>query len=84
MSTPALDFDAARRAVCMDAIYEIEALASALPGLVPRELDVNGVHFVVRGIAARLSDLSGVVMAGLDDDAESTISLRRKVGGSAA
>lgn len=84
MSTPALEFDTARRAVCMDATYEIEALAAALPGLVPKEMDVDGVHFVVRGIAARLVHLSGVLMDGLGDDAQSTANLRRKVEGSAA
>jgi hypothetical protein len=82
MSKPTTVFDAARRAVCLDAAYELEALALALPGLVPKEVD--GVHFVVRGIAARLVQLSGVVMAGLGDEAESTASLRGKVEGGAA
>ncbi|MBC7617877.1 MAG: hypothetical protein H7293_02605 [Candidatus Saccharibacteria bacterium] len=82
MSTPALDFDAARRAVCMDATYEIEALAAALPGLVPKE--VEGAYLVVRGIAARLVHLSGVVMAGLGDDAAETTDLQYSVSGSIA
>nr|WP_315243359.1 hypothetical protein [uncultured Albidiferax sp.] len=82
MSTPALEFDTARRALCMDATYEIEALAAALPGLVPKELDIDGVHFVVRGIAARLVHLSGVVMAGLGDDAADTSDLQYSVSGS--
>ena len=79
MSTPALEFDAARRAVCLDATYEIEALAALLPGLVPREVD--GAYLVVRGIAARLAHLSGVVMSGLNDDDASTVDLQYSVSG---
>ena len=82
MSTPALDFDAERRAVCLDATYEIEALAVLLPGLVTRE--VSGEYLVIRGIAARLVHLSGVVMSGLNDDAAETTDLQYSVSGSIA
>ena len=81
-ATPALDFDAARRAVCLDATYEIEVLAALLPGLVPR--DAEGTHLVVRGIAARLVHLSGVVMSGLNDEAADTTDLQYSVSGSIA
>lgn len=64
----------------MDAICEIEVLAGALPGLVPR--DAEGKHLAVRGIAARLVHLSGVIMAGLGDDAADTSDLQYSVSGS--
>lgn len=76
------NFDSARRAVCIDATYEIEALAAALPGLVPHDSD--GAHLVVRGICARLLRLSAVVMSGLCEDGVSVKDLQYKVSGGVA
>lgn len=83
MSTPALDFDEARRTVCLEAAYEIEALAEVLPGLVSSGGSDN-MHRIVRGISARLLSLSGVIMSGIGDESESTKKLQRRVSGGAA
>ncbi len=69
-----------RRMVCLEATWELEALANALPILVPVHLPC---HFVVRGIADRIRRLSSVVMDGLSDEADPLEDLERKVFGPA-
>ena len=72
-----------RLSICMDATYELEALANILPGLVPDIIEAEGAHYAVRGIADRIRRLSIVLMSGLDDEAETVKNLERKVFGAA-
>lgn len=70
----------ARHQVCMEAAWELEALAYVLP-----TVTANGDHealmsgFVVRGIASRYVTLANVLMAALFDEAETTADLERSV-----
>ena len=68
-----------RHMVCLEAAWELEALAFVLPGLVPNIDEAPGVHHAVRGIAGRLVVLSSVLMAALFDEAEKTKRLERKI-----
>jgi len=56
-----------RKMVCLEAAWELEALAFVLPGLVPNVVDCLGAHHSVRGIASRVKELANVLMAGLGD-----------------
>lgn len=69
----------ARHALCLEAAWELEALAYLLPDLVPNIDEAHGAYHAVRGIAGRIVDLSNVLMAALGDDAEKTHDLERKV-----
>lgn len=71
---------------CLEAAYELEALATRLPGLVPNIEEVHGVHYLVRGMAGRIQSLSRVLMAGLSDEIETVAALQSEVfvGGRAA
>lgn len=64
-----------RMMACLEAAWELDALARVLPGLVPR--DDQGMHLAVRGVAGRLLRLAHVLMSGLGDDAEPTEKLER-------
>lgn len=70
----------ARHDVCMEAVWELEALAYVLPQITsnsdPAALNSG---FVVRGIAGRYVTLASVLLAALFDDAETTIELARRV-----
>ena len=69
-----------RRMVCLEATWEIDAIARALPGLVQYDtVDDGHPHLLVRAMAGRLLRLSSVLMAALDDDAEETRELERVV-----
>lgn len=70
-----------RLSVCLDATYELEALANIMPGLVPNIMEAEGAHYAVRGIADRIRRLSIVLMGGLGDEVETVNSLERKVFG---
>lgn len=61
-----------RLTVCLTVAWELEALAVALPGMVPLDASHSGSYYVVRGMAGRLKQLAGVLMAGLGDSAEET------------
>ena len=63
--------------VCMEALWEMEVLAGMLPGLVP--VDEHDTHYAVRGVAARLRDLSRAAMSGLSDSVMETAELERRV-----
>lgn len=55
-----------RKRACLEAAWEIEAMAALLPTLDLAEQPVAALQ--LRGVAARLAQLAGVVMSGLDDD----------------
>ncbi len=71
---------AARFRVCIEAAWELEALALLLPKVTANsDEEATQSGFVVRGIAARIKELSGVLMAGLHDETETTAALERVV-----
>ena len=59
---------AERVGVCLQAVWEIDALAKTLPRLIPNTDETEGLHLTVRGIAARILQLNNAVLAGLGDD----------------
>ena len=56
-----------QRKVCLEAAWEIEALALLLPQVNLSEEPLASLQ--LRGLAARMAQLSGVVMAGLEGQA---------------
>ena len=70
----------ARQLVCLQAAWELDALADILPGIVS---DSFSAHLAVRGIAARICTLSQVLMSGLSDDLKTQAGLERDVFGAA-
>lgn len=76
---PGLSLSHARMMVCLEAAWEIDALARALPGQVPNIAECAEAGLVVRGIAGRLLRLSFVLMAGLGDDAQPTERLEKVI-----
>jgi hypothetical protein len=59
---------------CLEAVWEIDALARILPGQVPNIDECRGAHHVVRGIAGRLLRLTSLLMSGIGeggDDSDS-------------
>lgn len=69
----------ARYMVCLEAAWELEALAYVLPDLVPNVAEAHGASHAVRGIAGRLVDLANVLMAAVGDVAVTTVELERRV-----
>lgn len=74
----AVSLSPARHRACLEAAWEIEALARLLPDLALRNDDALPLQ--VRGVARRLGDLAGAVMSGLDDRAAVDRALCRSVG----
>jgi hypothetical protein len=70
---------AARSGLCLDATWEIEALALALPGLIPDTDENNAACLLVRGVAARIVQLNSAVMGGINDDLETVNRLHRVI-----
>lgn len=68
-----------RLMVCLESAWELEALASVLPGMVPNISEAHGAHHAVRGLSDRINRLSCVLMAGLHDDAATVETLERRV-----
>jgi hypothetical protein len=68
-----------RKRIAMEAVWELDALATVLPTVVPHIEEDQGPHYAVRGIAARLKVLSQVLMSALDDDATHPDELARKL-----
>ncbi len=66
-----------RKRACLEAAWEIEAMAALLPTLDLAEQPVAALQ--LRGLAARLAQLAGVVMSGLDDAAVTDLDLERLV-----
>lgn len=70
----------ARRQICLEAAWEIDALARVLPGLVPESEEHGlGPRLVFRGIAERLLSLAAVLAHGLEDERMSTDQLEREL-----
>ena len=67
----------ARKRACLEAAWEIEAMAALLPTLDLAEQPVAALQ--LRGLAALLAQLAGVVMSGLDDAAVTDLDLQRLV-----
>ena len=62
-----------RLMVCLECVWELDALAMLLPDIVPVNPDGhNEKHFAVRGVAGRIKQLAGVLVAGLGDSMEET------------
>ncbi|MDD3936862.1 hypothetical protein [Rhodoferax sp.] len=75
----AVNLSKARHMVCLEAAWELEALAYLLPGLVPNVDEARGSYHAVRGIAGRLLNLANVLMAALNDDGVTTPELESRV-----
>ena len=75
----AVTLSKARHMVCLEAAWELEALAYVLPDLVPNVDEAHGAYHAVRGIAGRLVTLSNVLMAALGDDVVKTSELESRV-----
>lgn len=65
-----------RKLVCLEAAWEIDALARILPNLVPCEEEDKG-RMAVRGVAGRLLRLAFVLMNGIDDEQQPTEKLEK-------
>lgn len=72
--------DQGRTTVCLEAAWEIDALARLLPSLITRDDDALAEFLQVRGVAARLRSISTVLMSACGDEQETTESLRKKLG----
>lgn len=71
---------AQRLNACLQAAYELEAIAGLLPTIVPCSDELSTTaHLVVRGMADRIKRLSCVVMSGLHDDVATVETLERRV-----
>jgi hypothetical protein len=73
-----------RRMVCLQATWEIDAIARALPGLVPDGDEESPEHsgaprFLVRAMAGRVLRLTHVLMGALGDFVDTTEDLERIV-----
>lgn len=66
-----------RKRACLEAAWEIEALALLLPKIDQSEAPVAALQ--LRGVAARLAQLAGVVMSGLDDAMVDELELQRRL-----
>ena len=67
----------ARQRACLEAAWEIEALALLLPKIDLTEQPVAALQ--LRGVAARVAELAGVVMSGLDDAMVGEQQLQRRL-----
>ena len=72
--------DKARRLVCLDATWEIDALARLLPTLVKFNGKSPEEFLQVRGIGARLQSLSTLLAKACCDQSETTAALREELG----
>jgi hypothetical protein len=66
-----------RLGLALDANWEIAALAAALRGVVTPDEDQEWL--VVRGLAARIEDLCGVIGSAIDDSGMSNAELVRNL-----
>lgn len=64
--------DKNRLHLVLETAWEIDALARALPGLVPNIDEAEGAHLVVRALAGRMLRLSHVLMGAADPAGETT------------
>lgn len=76
-----------RHMVCLQAAWELSALAYMLPPMVPNMDEDSNAHYAVRGIASRVLALSNVLMSALDDqviptrDLEAVVFVKSKFEG---
>ena len=79
-STMLVDLDTRRQDLCLEIAWEIEAIARAMPGLVPTtDGGDNGPHFLARAMGGRLLALSGALSCALSDEEEPTAKLERVI-----
>ena len=71
-------FDQERQDLCLEAVWELDALAHLLPYQVSK-WDDGSARFVVRGIAARIMHLTSMLMDGLGDPNVTNREIERKV-----
>lgn len=69
----------ARHRACLEAAWEIEALARLLPRVLGQGADTD-TALQMRGLGARMAALAGVVMSGLDDEVATDRSLVAALG----
>lgn len=72
--------DKPRRLVCLDAAWEIDALARLLPTLVKCEGGGPAEFLQVRGISARLQFLSSLLLEACCDQSKTTEELSARLG----
>lgn len=68
-----------RQRVCLEAAWELDAVARLLPGLVPCPEDDTTPHLAVRCIAGRFVRLASLLMSGLSDSCEKTARLETMI-----
>jgi hypothetical protein len=69
----AVSLSKARFMICLEAAWEIEALAATLPTVtVNTDIESTRSGYVVRGIASRLIELANALMSGLSDEVVTT------------
>ena len=56
-----------RMMACLEAAWEIDALARILPDQIPDIEECRSAHLVVRGIAGRLLRLTSLLMSGIGE-----------------
>lgn len=68
-----------RQLACLEAAWELAALARQLPIIVPLDDSTNQQHFVIRGVVARIDKLASIVISAIHEDEEiaPTKNLRR-------
>lgn len=74
-----LSLDRERQLVCLEALWEIEAIARALPFIEFDDENSNSSELVLRGLAARLITLSCAAMSGVEEGSVTTSDLNRKL-----
>jgi esterase/lipase superfamily enzyme len=65
--------DKDRQMVCLEAVWEIDAIARTLPGLIAHtQDDDHSMTLMVRAMAGRMLQLTGALMSALGDEDETT------------
>jgi len=73
---------AERNQLCLEAAWELDALAELLPKVTTSEIpEANRTGFQVRVIAHRLRLLASILMSGLGDSLETEDELERQLNG---
>lgn len=75
-----VNLDARRQDLCLEIAWEIEAIARALPGMVPtNDSGDTAPHFMARAMGGRLLALADVLSRALGDESEDTARLERVI-----
>lgn len=79
---PGVCLDEERQLLCLEAVWEIDALARTLPGMVPAPRDMEDyadecmrMGYLLRAAAGRMLRLTSVLMSCIGDDIDSTAEL---------